>query len=369
MKHEHSKRRAGLFAGLAVAVLALSACGSNNDAKATVPPTTAAAANTAGSAGTTSGSTATTAGSTATTAGSTATTAGSTATTGSASATTTPTSGGAKPTIVVGSANFPENQLLMEIYGQQLARAGYKIDKKPAIGSREVYYKALTASPPEINLVPEYTNSLLSYVEKLKDPTKTPAAKNVAEQVTELGTVLPPTLVVGTPSTAEDKDVIACTSAVAAKYSLKTISDLAKVADQIKLGAAPEFETRAPFGLVGLKSLYGITFKEFVPLDIGDVPAALQSNQIDCGNLFSTDAVITTSNFVSLVDDKTIVPNEAVLPVMTKDIATPQVLAIVNGVSAKLDTDTLKKLVVEVQVDKKAPDVVAKEFVTTLPAP
>jgi osmoprotectant transport system substrate-binding protein len=334
MKYAHSKRRVGVFAALTVSALALAACGSDSKSDTTSAPTTAATATSAGP-----------------------TTVGGSATT---------TSGGAKPTIVVGSANFPENQLLMEIYGQQLARAGYTIDKKPAIGAREVYYKAITASPAEINLVPEYTNSLLSYVEKLADPTATPKATNVTEQVTELGTVLPASLVVGKPSTAEDKDVLVCTSAVATKYSLKSLSDLAKVGDQITLGAGPEFETRSPFGIIGLKSLYGITFKEFVPLAIGDVPAALSSNQIDCGNLFSTDSSISTNGFVALTDDKTIVPNEAVLPLMTKDVATPEVVAVVDGVSAKLDTDTLTKLVAEVQVDKKAPDVVAKEFVATL---
>ncbi|MEO5900459.1 MAG: ABC transporter substrate-binding protein [Ilumatobacteraceae bacterium] len=326
MNKVHTRRRTGVFAAVAVSLLALAACGSDKKAATTTAAPAASAATTTGETG-------------------------------------------AKPKITVGSANFPENQLLMEIYGQQLERAGYTVDRKPAIGAREVYYKALTATPPEINLVPEYTNSLLSYVEGLKTAGATPKAKNVAEQVTELGTALPSTLVVGTPSTAEDKDVLVCTSDAATKHSLKTLSDLAKAAPELTLGAAPEFETRSPFGIPGLKSTYGITFKEFVPLAIADVPAALTAKQIDCGNLFSTDSSITTNGFVVLDDDKTIVPNEAVLPVMTKDIATPGVLAVVDGVSAKLDTATLTKLVAEVQVDKKGPDVVAKEFVATLPAP
>src|SRR5690349_16319744 len=91
----------------------------------------------------------------------------------SSSSTAAPTtaasgSGGSTPaasgTIVVGSADFPESQLLMEIYGQQLEKQGVKVERKPAIGSREVYYKAISADPAEINLVPEYTNSLLSFV-------------------------------------------------------------------------------------------------------------------------------------------------------------------------------------------------------------
>jgi osmoprotectant transport system substrate-binding protein len=282
------------------------------------------------------------------------------------SSSTTPASTPGVGTIVAGSADFPESQLLMEIYAQQLEKNGIKVDRKPAIGAREVYYKAISSEPPEINLVPEYTNSLLSFVVKSKDANAQVTAKNVQEQVAALGTALPATLVVGTPSTAEDKDVIVCTKAVADKYSLKTLSDLAKVSGEITLGAPPEFETRSPFGIPGFKELYGATFKAFVPLKIGDIPAALDSGSVDCGNLFSTMSVITTANYVALDDDKVIVPNEAVLPLMTKSIATPEILAIVNGVSAKLDTDTLKKLMVEIEVDKKAPDVVAKEFIATL---
>ncbi|MEO5723471.1 MAG: glycine betaine ABC transporter substrate-binding protein [Ilumatobacteraceae bacterium] len=186
-----------------------------------------------------------------------------------------PAKAAAPMTIVVGSANFAENQILAEIYGQQLARAGFTIDKKPAIGNREVYYKAISATPAEIDLVPEYTNSVLSYVVHLKDPSASPTATNVDEQVAELKSVLPPTLTVLTPSTAEDKDVIVCTKAVADKYKLTNLTDLAKVADQITIAGPPEFETRTPFGIAGFKAKLGATFKKFVPLQIGDIPAAL----------------------------------------------------------------------------------------------
>ena len=54
--------------------------------------------------------------------------------------------GGAKAgasTIIVGSANFPENQLLAEIYAGALKAKGIKVDKQLNIGSREIYIKAL----------------------------------------------------------------------------------------------------------------------------------------------------------------------------------------------------------------------------------
>lgn len=173
----------------------------------------------------------------------------------------------------LGSADFPESQLLAEIYGQALELAGHKVNRNLAIGSRELYYKALVNA--EIDILPEYTNSLLSFALRQDNPDARPAATNLDQQIAELAGALPESLVVGKPSSAEDKDVIVCSKVVADGYGLKTLSDLAKVSKDIRIGAPPEFETRAPFGLVGFKEIYGAEFKSFTPLGVGDIAAAI----------------------------------------------------------------------------------------------
>jgi len=281
---------------------------------------------------------------------------------GSQAATTAAGGGGASldgTTLTVGSANFPESVLLAEIYAQALEGKGAKIARKLNIGSREVYYKAITDG--EVQLLPEYTNSLLSFVLKAKG--QSPTAKNVDEQVDALKAALPNTLTVLTPSTAEDKDVIVCNKETADKYSLKTLSDLAKVSGDIVVGGPPEFAQRSPFGIPGLKETYGATFKAFKPLEIGPpIADALKSNAIQCGNLFSTMTVITTNGFVALEDDKVIVPNEAVLPLIAKDKATPAVQAALDAVDTKLNTDQLKAMMVKVEVDAADPAKVATDW-------
>lgn len=264
--------------------------------------------------------------------------------------------------LTVGSANFPENHLLAEIYGQALEARGFTVGRSLNIGSREVYFAALVNG--EIDLLPEYTNSLLSYALRQDDPDARPTATNIAEQVTELKAALPSALTVLEASTAEDKDVIVCRSEVAEQYGLSTLGDLAEVAGEITLGAPPEFETRAPFGLVGFEEIYGATFREFVPLNIGGVADSLRGGAIDCGNLFSTMSVITTEGFVALEDEQTIVPNEAVIPVIRVDAVTPLVGEVLNAVSAALDTDNLKAMMVLVEVDAADPAAVARDFLT-----
>ena len=274
------------------------------------------------------------------------------------------TAGGGGGAITIGSADFPESQLLAQIYGQALAEAGFDVDYQLAIGAREIYFDAIESG--EVDLVPEYTNSLLSFVLRRDDPDALPEATNVEEQIAELGEVLPEGLEVLTPSTAEDKDVIVCTSEVAEEFGLTNLTDLGEASPDITIGAPPEFETRAPFGLVGFQEIYGADFGDFVPLDIGAVADALAAGEIDCGNLFSTMSVITTEGFVALEDDKGAVPNEAVLPLVRSEVVDDTLTATLDEVNSQLDTDTLKELMVKVEVEAAAPDVVAEEWLASL---
>jgi osmoprotectant transport system substrate-binding protein len=312
-----------------VAVLGLAACGSDNSGSSSSATTAASAATTAAAGG----------------------------------ATTAANTGTITDSLTIGSANFSESVLLGEIYGGALAAKGAKITQKANIGNRETYYKAISGG--ELDVMPEYTNSLLSYIEHQKDPKATPKATNVQQQVDELKANLPSNLTVLTPSKAEDKDVIVCNKETTAKYSFKSLTELSAKAGEITLGGPPEFATRTPFGIPGLKQFYNATFKSFVPLAIGTPTVdALKANAVNCANLFSTDAAIATNGFTSLADDKNIVPNEAVLPLISKAKATPAVSAVLDAVSAKLDTDTLAKMVAEVANDKKAEADVAKEWLT-----
>jgi len=265
-------------------------------------------------------------------------------------------------TLTVGSANFPENELLAEIYAQALEANGATVERELNIGNRETYFAAIEAD--EIQLLPEYTNSLLSFLLRQRD--ESPTATNIDEQVAALREELPDNLTVLDASSAEDKDVIVCNAETAEQYGLVTLTDLAAVSGEITLGAPPEFAERTPFGLPGLQELYGAEFAEFVPLDIGPpIVDALASNAINCGNLFSTMSVITTEGFVALEDDQTIVPNEAVLPLIATEPADNEgVAAVLNEVSATLDTDGLKALMVQVEAEAQAPADVAGQWLS-----
>jgi osmoprotectant transport system substrate-binding protein len=260
-------------------------------------------------------------------------------------------------TIIVGSANFPENALLAEIYAGALSSKGVKVEKKLNIGSRETYIPALKDG--SIDLIPEYTGVLAQYFNKNAKATD---ANGV---YAELKAALPATLTVLDKSAAEDKDSVVVTKATADKYNLKTIADLQPIAKDLILGGPPEWKTR-PTGVPGLKKLYNLEFKTFRPLDTGGPLSvqALKNGQVDAVNLFTTDPSIAANGFVILDDPKSLFAAQNVVPLITKSKVTDTISAALNAISAKLDTATLGALVKEVVVDKKDPAVVAKEFLT-----
>src|SRR5690606_13919741 len=160
----------------------------------------------------------------------------------------------ASDTIRVGSANFPENALLAEIYAGALEAEGVEVEKRLNIGNRESYLKGLQDG--SIDLIPEYTGNLLLHYDA--DTT----AVESAEMYAQLPKVLPVGLTVLEQSAAEDKDAVVVTRETAEQYDLKTIADLEPHAPDFVLGGPPEWKTRAS-GLPGLEKVYELEVKSF----------------------------------------------------------------------------------------------------------
>ena len=335
------KRIYVLFAAVLGLVLALTACGSSGSSGGTAAG--------AGS-GSGSGSTSCAGPSSAAAGGASSGAAGG----ASPSAATYPAGTGS---ITIGSAAFPENVLLADIYAGAMSAKGVKVSKKLQIGERPVYIKALQDG--SIDMVPEYSGSILSYFDKSATATAPDAVYAALQQK------LPTTLAVLNFAQAQDNDTIVVTQDTAKKYNLRTLADLCPVAGQLTLGAPKQFETR-PDGVPALKSIYGITFKAFKPLDVGGpvTVSSLKNGQVDAADLFSTDPAIKGNNFVALTDSRNQFAAQNIVPLATKSKITQTIADAANAVSAKLDTETLAGLVAKVQNDKQDPEAVAKAWLS-----
>ena len=257
---------------------------------------------------------------------------------------------------VVGSANFPEQLILGNMYADVVEDQGIKVERRLNLGSREVIFPSLESG--EITLVPEYNGALLAYLSKGKSDVTSPE-----ETTKQLKEALPEDLIALKASEAQDKDALVVTPETAEKYDLKNTSDLAPVADELVVGGPPEMRVR-PDGLPGLKRVYGIEFKEFKPLDAGGplTIEALANGDIDVGRLFTSQGIIDARGWIVLKDDKELSPAQNIIPIIRKQDSTGKIEEALNKLSATLTTEDLKKLNRRVEVDKDDPEDVAKDY-------
>lgn len=279
---------------------------------------------------------------------------------GSTSSTPGSTSGGGSPSkaVTIGSANFPENEVLADIYADALRKAGVTVSTKLDIGSREVYFKEMENGT--LTVFPEYNGALLDYLQ----PSAT--ASSTQDVDSALASALPSELEALNPSPAQDADSVSVTSAFAAAHNLKSIGDLKPIESQVTIGAAPEFANRQQ-GILGLQKLYGLKLN-FKPLDESGplTIAALNDGTIQAGDIYTTDPSVAKYHFVALADPLHLFPAENVTPIVNRGVASATVVNTLNKVSAALTTSDLVTLVGAVENDHVDPGTAASQFVDQL---
>jgi osmoprotectant transport system substrate-binding protein len=269
------------------------------------------------------------------------------------SAAPTGSASGAGGKAVIGSFDFDESVLLGSIYAQALEAKGVQVEEKPRIGSREVVYDQVKSGG--LTIVPEYNGNLLAFIDQ-KDTSVTTDEVNTA-----LKSKLPAELEVLDASPAEDKDSLSVTKDTQTKQSLNSIEDLAKVSKTMVLGSPPEFKKRWE---ARFKEVYGLEFKEWKPT--GPTTAdALKDGSIQVGNIFTTDPKMTANNLVALQDTKNVFAAQNVIPLLHKSSANDTIRTTLNGISAKLTTESLLEMMQKISVNKDEPATVAKEWLTT----
>lgn len=157
----------------------------------------------------------------------------------------------AQGSLVVGSANFSEAEIVAQMYKLALEHAGYTVELKAQLGSREVLVPALESG--EIDIEPEYLQSLLAFLDENTESV-TPE-----EGVALAAELLPDGLTVLEPSPAQDQNAIVVTAETAEKYGLTKVSDLKQVTDELKMAGPPECPER-PLCIPGYEEVYGLQF-------------------------------------------------------------------------------------------------------------
>jgi osmoprotectant transport system substrate-binding protein len=265
----------------------------------------------------------------------------------------------AQQAVRVGSKNFTEQFVLAEIYAQALEAAGIKTEKKLNLGGTLIAQKAMEEK--QIDFYPEYTGTMLLAVLKQEPMTDAKAVYDkVKEAYAKMG------FVVLNQSNLNNGYVMVVRADTAQKYKLETLSDLTRVAKDLKIGAGPEFRDRKD-GLPGLKAKYDMVFGEDLQMAIGLRYQALKNDQIQVVNGYSTDGMISAMKLKRLRDDKSLWPPYFVVPVIRREAldANPKIGEVLNRVSALLDEATMAQMNYQVDGEKLEPKDVARDFLKT----
>jgi len=258
------------------------------------------------------------------------------------------------------SYDFPENQILAEVYAEAARRAGLPVSVQHGVGTREVVLPALEQGV--IDVVVDYLGTAVSFTH--------PSVEDVSRVPDEMHGMLRDALggrgvTVLEPAQAQDQNGFAVTTTFAGERGVVRLSDLAPLAPGLTFGGPPECPDR-PFCLLGLVNTYGLHFGHVraMPSRAATVEA-LTSGDIDVGLLETTDARLAVAPVVLLADDRALQPPENVVPLVrtaSVDRWGEKLRTALDAVSARLTTGDLVELNRSVELDGLTPAAAAARW-------
>lgn len=272
-------------------------------------------------------------------------------------------------TIVIGTANFPESEIIGQVWAAALEDAGFDVEVNSAIGSREVYLRALEEG--SIDLVPEYTGNLAQYYLADSGSAELAAGADAEEVYSALEGALPEELVAGDYAEGESKDSYRVTRELADEFGLESLGDLNNL-DQVRIAANPEFEQR-PYGPAGLSEVYGVDAGKIsmVPISDGGGPltvAALLEGTAEVADIYTTSPLLDSQgneiDLVTLEDPEQLILPQNVVPLMRAGEVPQEAIDAINGINGDLTTEALVEMNLRnIGEEKAEAPVIARDFV------
>lgn len=267
-----------------------------------------------------------------------------------------------KVSLTIGSKNFPEQEILGEIYAQALTAAGYKVKSALNLGSETVALKAVKTD--QISGYPEYASTALTSFFGL-EPEEVPSDATEAWEKAN-AEFEKEGLTAFAPTPFASANAVGTLKTTAEKYGLETVSDLEGVSEKLSLYGSPECRQRIDC-LAGLEKLYGLKFKSFTPVDISLRYTVLEKGQADLSILFTTDPQLSAEKdkFVILEDDKHVFPAGNIIFVTRQSVseeAGPDYEKTILEVQEGLTLPVMQELDARVELEKETPKAAAAAY-------
>jgi osmoprotectant transport system substrate-binding protein len=263
----------------------------------------------------------------------------------------------------ISGQNFPEAQIMAEIYATVLRAHGFTPSIK-LVDTRDVYMQDF---PGNVDVVPEYVSGIVDFlITQDKGPNaKLPTSSDPATVISDGKPYLDKQgITLLDPSAATDHNAFFVTAKYAAENHATKLSDLQ--GKSVVLAAAPDCKGRLDCA-EGLESVYGIKITKILPLGFASQQTydSVKSNESQLGETSTTDATLSHNDLVLLDDDKNVQPSQNLVPAISSDFlkANPDVATYLNKVMAQMTTRSLTELNFDVTVNRQSPAVVAQNWV------
>lgn len=261
------------------------------------------------------------------------------------------------PPVRIGTANFPENEILGELYTQALEAKGIRAELQASIGPREQTILALRGGL--IDMYPEYIGALLSEIHGVVDRPESPqAAYELAKKLER-----PKGFTLLAQTKLSNDNALAVLKSVGARRHIDSIEDLKRLRRGERVGVSPEFPSRFE-GLIGLRRLYGLKPRtKTVNVPKGEQYPELNDRKVAAASVFTTDRQLAGGRYTLLDDPKGVFATNHVAPLISRKILAelgPQLPETLDAVSALLTTPVMQEL--NAKAAEQTPQVVAGEF-------
>lgn len=252
--------------------------------------------------------------------------------------------------------------ILGEIVAQLCqTRFGIPVERRFGFGSTDLIHEALRSGV--IDFYPEYRGTAENLCVQRSGRPLEEAERWYGE--TMASAWMP-------PFGFENTYALAVRQETAEGYRLRTLSDLTRVAPQLKAAWNAEFVGRED-GWRGLQKVYSLVFADVRTLDAMLVYDALAQKQVDVTVVFSTDGRLEQYGLQVLEDDRKFFPDYACIGIVRHQSLRqyPALRELFAALAGKITPSAMRRMNRQVDVDKRSPAEVAEAFLRelSLPAP
>ncbi|HEY2421157.1 MAG TPA: osmoprotectant update ABC transporter permease/substrate-binding subunit OpuFB, partial [Neobacillus sp.] len=264
--------------------------------------------------------------------------------------------------IVIGGKLGSEPEILINMYKLLIEKdTNLHVELKPGLGKTSFIFNALKSG--SIDVYPEFTGTAIS--EFLKETAVSTDRGAVYDQA-QTGMRKKYNMEMLKPMNYNNTYALAVPKKLAEQEHLKSISDLQKIQENVKVGFTLEFADRED-GYRGIQKLYDLKFANVKTMEPKLRYNAIKTGDINLVDAYSTDSELRQYNLFVLEDDKHLFPPYQGAPLLRKETVQkyPEVKSALNKLSGKITDDQMREMNYEVNVNGKSAENVAKKFLQT----